>query len=138
MLSAPGPSSKRRPQRRVPRPASVNGGRWLAVWNGRQEVAAIVAGGLEASGFRTRAMRTGSLSAGHMGIAEALSTVYVPERQAEEARALLEEQGEGGGIVRADSEAVADNARMVVRLMLWSGAVLAVVALIAALRAALG
>jgi hypothetical protein len=136
-LSAPGPSFKRRPRRQLPRAELPTGGRWAPVWNGRQEEAAIIAGGLEASGFRTRAMRTGSLSAGHMGIAEAASTVYVPESDSERARALLEEQGEHGGVIRNNGDAIADNARTVVRLAFWSGAVLAVVALVAAIGGAL-
>ncbi|MFN8508576.1 MAG: hypothetical protein U0547_13590 [Dehalococcoidia bacterium] len=117
--------ARRQPRVRGHRPPS----RWEPVWEGDSEAAAsIVAGRLDADGFRTQVVGGRATPGGYPhAFQRATWAILVRSGEAPRARDLLRDRGESDNIVTAGSGALDASGRATLRVALQVVVVLALV-----------
>jgi len=117
--------ARRQPRVRGHRPPS----RWEPVWEGDSEAAAsIVAGRLDADGFRTQVVGGRATPGGYPhAFQRATWAILVRSGEAPRARDLLRDRGESNNIVTAGSGALDASGRATLRIALQVVVVLALV-----------
>lgn len=123
--------ARRQPRARGHRPPS----RWEPVWEGDSEAAAnIVAGRLDADGFRTQVVGGRATPGGYPhAFQRATWAILVTMGEAARARDLLRDRGESNNIVTSGSGVLDTNGRATLRLAAQAVVVLALVIAIAEL-----